>query len=156
MKRFDLRHLKNDFYARMQCEQTTLHGDPALKLDASFAKPDYVIEDQLLKINPTFISVAENSFNVKAKFMNLGKAINKNIVIEIKRTYPDLTTEVVRRDTIPGIRYIDSLSYDLPIISFRDKKFVIFCAFYMRAIKKSHFINFLNTFIYEFSYFFSS
>ncbi len=112
---------QNDFYARFHCEQTTLHGDPALRLDASQPKPDYVIEDQLIKVNPDFISVAETGFNVKAKFMNLGKAVNKKIVVEVKRTYPNLTTEIIRRDTIPGIRFIDSLSYTIPIIASRDK-----------------------------------
>lgn len=112
---------QNDYYARFHCEQTTLHGDPALRLDASWPKPDYVIEDQLLKVSPSFISVAETHFNVKAKFMNLGKAVDKKIVVELKRTYPNLVTEVIRRDTIPGIRYIDSLSYDIPIVATRDK-----------------------------------
>lgn len=112
---------QNDYYARFHCEQTTLHGDPALKLDGSTDKPDYVIEDQLVKVNPTFISVAETHFNVDAKFMNLGKAINKKIVVEVKRTYPNLTTEVIRRDTIPGIRFIDSLLYSIDIVPTRDK-----------------------------------
>jgi hypothetical protein len=112
---------QNDYYARFHCEQTTLHGDPALKLDISMAKPDYVIEDQLIKVTPQFISVAESSFKVDAKFMNLGKAPSKNIVVELKRTFPDLTTQIIRRDTIPGIRYIDSLSYVLDIVPTRDK-----------------------------------
>ncbi|MGQ0737467.1 MAG: C25 family cysteine peptidase [Bacteroidota bacterium] len=111
---------QNDYYARFHCEQTTLHGDPALQLDASSPKPDYVIEPQLVEINPSFISVAENSFTVKAKFINLGKAISRPTVIELKRTYPDLSTEI-RRDTIAGIRYIDSLLYNIPILSTRDK-----------------------------------
>src|SRR4030095_7239704 len=110
-----------NYYSRFHCEQSTLHGDPALRLDISMTKPDYVIEDQLLKVNPSFISVAETHFNVQAKFMNLGKAIDKNIVVEIKRTFPDLTTQVIRRDTIPGIRFIDSLSYDIDILPVRDK-----------------------------------
>ncbi|MBI5858462.1 MAG: hypothetical protein HZB42_12530 [Sphingobacteriales bacterium] len=112
---------QNDYYARFHCEQQTLHGDPALRLDVSMPKPDYVIEDQLVKISPQFISVAETHFKVDAKMMNLGRAPNKSIVVELKRTYPDLTTEVVRRDTIPGIRYMDSLTYDLPIVPTRDK-----------------------------------
>jgi len=49
---------QNDFYARFHCEQSTLHGDPALKMDVLKDKPDYAIEDQLVKINPSFISVA--------------------------------------------------------------------------------------------------
>lgn len=112
---------QSDYYARFHCEQTILHGDPALKLDGSTTKPDYVIEDQLLKVSPNFISVAEPSFKVDAKMMNIGKAISKKIVVEVKRTFPDLTTKVVRRDTIPGIRYIDSLSYTLDIVPTRDK-----------------------------------
>jgi hypothetical protein len=112
---------QNDFYARFHCEQTSLHGDPALKLDISMAKPDYVIEDQLVKVTPQFISVAETQFKIDAKMMNLGKAPNKKIVVELKRTFPDLTTVVVRRDTILGIRYIDSLSYNLDIVPIRDK-----------------------------------
>lgn len=111
---------QNDFYARFHCEQATLHGDPAIKLNAT-AKPDYVIEDPLVKINPAFISVAETNFKVNAKFMNIGKAINKDIVIEVKRTYPDNRVEIIRRDTIPGIRFIDSLSYTIPIVATRDK-----------------------------------
>ncbi|MBI5372188.1 MAG: hypothetical protein HZA79_09220 [Sphingobacteriales bacterium] len=112
---------QNDYYARFHTEQTTLHGDPAIRLDASTGKPDYAIEEPLVKVNPSFISVAETHFNVDAKFVNLGKAINKNIVVEVKRTYPNLTTEVIRRDTIPGIRYIDSLSYSIDIVATRDK-----------------------------------
>lgn len=112
---------QNDYYARFHCEQMTLHGDPAIKLDASWPKPDYVIEDQLVKFSPSFISVAETHFTINAKVMNLGKAINKDIVIEVKRTYPDLTTQVIKRDTIPGIRYIDSLVFDVPIVASRDK-----------------------------------
>jgi len=111
---------QQDFYARFHCEQATLHGDPALKLDVSGDKPDYVIEDQLLTINPSFISVAENNFTVKAKFLNLAKAISTPTIIEMKRTYPDGST-VSKRDTIPGIRFADSLTYTIPIVASRDK-----------------------------------
>ncbi len=111
---------QNDFYARIHCEQSTLHGDPAIKLN-SFPKPDYVIEDPLVKISPSFVSVAESSFKVSAGFMNIGSAINRNIVVEVKRTYPDLTTEIVERDTIPAPHYKDSLTFNIPIVATRDK-----------------------------------
>ncbi|TAH02339.1 MAG: hypothetical protein EAZ17_03785, partial [Sphingobacteriales bacterium] len=110
---------ENDFYARFHCEQFTIHGDPALRL-YNYAKPDYVIEEPQVKISPNFISIAETSFKVDASFMNLGKAIDKKIVIELKRTYPDNTFSIVR-DTISGIHYEDSLSYELPIVATRDK-----------------------------------
>jgi hypothetical protein len=111
---------ENDFYARFQCEQFSLHGDPALKL-YNFAKPDYVIEEPLVKVSPSFISIAETEFKVDASFMNIGKAISDSIVVEVKRIYPDLRSEVIRRDTIRGIQYMDSLSFNIPIIATRDK-----------------------------------
>jgi hypothetical protein len=111
---------QNDFFARFHCEQATLHGDPALRINANWPKPDYVIEDNLVKISPQVVSTAENTFKVKAEFMNLGKAINQPTVIELRRTFPNNTTVLVRRDTIPGIRYIDSLHYELDIVPTRD------------------------------------
>ncbi|MGC4036760.1 MAG: C25 family cysteine peptidase [Chitinophagaceae bacterium] len=110
----------DDYYARFHVEEMGLHGDPAIKINAQ-SKPDYVIEDQLVKITPSFVSVSGTSFNVKAKFLNLGKAINKKITIEVKRQYPNSVTEIVYRDTIEGIRYADSISINLPIVATRDK-----------------------------------
>jgi hypothetical protein len=109
-----------DFYARVHCEQISMNGDPALKYN-THAKPDYAIEDPLVYITPSFISVAETNFKVKAKIINLGKAIDKNIVVETKRTYPNNVTQVIQRDTIPGVRYSDSITVIVPIIPTRDK-----------------------------------
>jgi hypothetical protein len=111
---------QEDFYARAQCEETGLHGDPAITLNPHI-KPDYVIEQPMLKIAPNFVSVADNSFRVQATFINQGRAINRNIVLEVKQEYPDASTRIIYRDTIPGIRYIDSLSIDIPIVASRDK-----------------------------------
>jgi hypothetical protein len=72
-------------------------------------------------VSPAFISIAENSFKVDAKFMNIGKAPDRNIVVEIKRLYPDQTSKVVYRDTIKGIRYADSISVNIPIDPVKDK-----------------------------------
>jgi hypothetical protein len=111
---------QDDFYARMQCEQSTLHGDPAIRMDISMDRPDYVIEEPLLKVTPTFISVADNTFRVDAKVMNMAKAPSGNVIVQMTRTFPDLTT-YTKRDTIRGIRYIDSLKYILPIDPIKDK-----------------------------------
>jgi hypothetical protein len=40
-----------DFYARVHCEQISLNGDPALRYNMQ-PKPDYVIEDPLVKVLP--------------------------------------------------------------------------------------------------------
>lgn len=111
---------ENDFYSRFHCEQFTLHGDPALKM-YSMQKPDYAVEEPLVKATPTLITVSDNSFKLTAQFVNLGKGVNKDIVVEVKRTYPDLTTAVIERDTINFRSYTDSLVFNIPIIPTRDK-----------------------------------
>jgi hypothetical protein len=110
----------NNFLTRINAEETTLNGDPAVRLNPH-AKPDYVIEEQLIKVSPTFISIAESSFKINAKFLNIGKAINRNIVVQVKREYPDGTSEVIHRQTIPGIRFIDSVNISVPIDPVKDK-----------------------------------
>jgi hypothetical protein len=104
---------ENDFYARFQCEEFSLHGDPALKFYA-FDKPDYVIEDQLVKVNPSFISAANTTFTMQAGFMNIGRSTDRTMVVELKRTLPDNTVEI-RRDTIPATNHSDSLTYILDV-----------------------------------------
>lgn len=111
---------QEDFYARAQCEETTYHGDPAIKLNPH-PKPDYVIEEPLLKVAPSFVSVADQSFKLQAKFLNIGKATSGNVVVEVKRELPNGDVSIIHRDTLPGIRYADSISIDVPIEPTRDK-----------------------------------
>ncbi|MET0465189.1 MAG: C25 family cysteine peptidase [Chitinophagaceae bacterium] len=108
-----------DFYARFQCEQFTLHGDPAVK-PYSFEKPDLAIEAQMVKVTPAFIPISETEFKVVAQYANLGKTVNKKFVVSLKRTYPDNTTELIRKDTVVLRKYTDSLVYTIPIVATRD------------------------------------
>jgi len=110
----------SDYYARIHAEEVTLHGDPALKLNVH-PKPDYIIEEPQILINPTFISIAENSFKLDVKIKNIGKAVSDSVVTEIKRQYPDGTSEVIYRKKIRGIQYEESITLNVPIIATRDK-----------------------------------
>jgi hypothetical protein len=78
-------------------------------------KPDYVIEDPMVKASPSFISVFDTIFKVDAKYLNQGRAVNKNISIKIERSIPGHPFVTVLKDTIPGIRYADSVSVILRI-----------------------------------------
>lgn len=111
---------ENDFYARFQCEQFTLHGDPAVRLYTS-PKPDYAIEDAMVSVDPKYISISETNFKVNAGFANLGRSLDRDVIIEMKRTFPNGQVELVRRDTIKFKTYQDSLSYTLPIDPLHDK-----------------------------------
>lgn len=111
---------QEDFYARATAEETILNGDPAVALNPH-AKPDYAIEESMVKLNPSFVSIADNLFKLNAKFINLGKAVDQKIVVQVKRTYPNGTEEVITKDTIPGTRYSDSVEIYVPIDPLRDK-----------------------------------
>ncbi|MBL7700496.1 MAG: hypothetical protein JNK79_20190 [Chitinophagaceae bacterium] len=110
----------NDYYARLHAEEITVHGDPAVVINEQ-PKPDYVLEEPQVRINPAFISVAEESFQLKIRAVNLGKSVDDSIYIEVKRQYPDGSSEVINRSKIPGIRYADSLTLNIPIVATRDK-----------------------------------
>ncbi|HET6723795.1 MAG TPA: C25 family cysteine peptidase, partial [Chitinophagaceae bacterium] len=109
-----------DFYARMHTEQNTFHGDPALRPN-THPKPDYVIEDPMVKISPSFITIADLNFKVDARYINMGRAINKEIAIKVERTLPSGVTVLLLKDTIPGIRFQDSISISIPIDQITDK-----------------------------------
>ncbi|MBS1605693.1 MAG: hypothetical protein JST42_23740 [Bacteroidetes bacterium] len=110
----------NDYFARLHAEQMTMHGDPFLRLNQS-ALPDYDIEQSQVLISPLFVSVASTSFQVKARFYNLGKAVSDSIRILVKRRYPNGTTDIVLSKKIRGISYADSITLNLPVIATRDK-----------------------------------
>lgn len=112
---------QGDFFARLHCEQSALNGDPVLRLHSNFAKPDFVIESPQVSVDPAFVSVADNQFTVKAQLLNIGKAINGPVTVELRRTYPNGQTDLVKRDTLRRFFLEDSLRYTIPIIASRDK-----------------------------------
>ncbi len=109
-----------DYYTRIHLQQIALHGDPALIIN-SFAKPDYVVEDQLVKITPSIITVADVNFNVNVKMMNIGKAINDSIRVTITRRLPNDTIKVLYNQMISAIKYMDSINLVVPINPITDK-----------------------------------
>lgn len=110
----------DDFLARCNAEETILNGDPAARLNQQ-VKPDYVLADTLLKVSPSIITVADQSFNINLKMFNLGKAVDKKIVLETKRQTAGGALQVIRRDTLSGIRYADSISFNIPVDPLKDK-----------------------------------
>lgn len=110
----------NDLGARLHAEQATLHGDPAIKMN-SFASPDFVVEDPQIRIEPNIVSVADSKFTIKAYIYNIGKATGDSVTVQVKQQYPDGTTAVIYQKRIKSVRYVDSLTLDVPIVSSRDK-----------------------------------
>ncbi len=77
-----------DFLSRFHLEQNTFQGDPVLKIN-NFSKPDYTIEEPLVKLSPNLISVADNNFTISIKYRNIGKATSDSIRILVQRQLPD-------------------------------------------------------------------
>ena len=109
-----------DFYTRIHLEQINLNGDPAIKIN-SFALPDYAIEDQLIKISPSIITVADNNFTIKAKMLNLGKVSGDSIRVTVRRRFANDTLSTIYNRMIPGIAFADSIDLIIPINAATDK-----------------------------------
>jgi hypothetical protein len=105
---------QEEFFTRSTCEQVNLNGDPAIRLN-SHSKPDYVIEEQNLRINPSFVSITDNAFRLNAKILNIGRAIKSDLIVEVKRQLPNGVNNTIFRDTIPATRYEDSINVIVPI-----------------------------------------
>ena len=110
----------NDHFGRMHAEQITLHGDPAVAMYAH-AKPDYVIEDAYVRIDPSFVSVADARFRVQVKIHNIGRAVRDSVSILLTRRLPSGATVELLRKRIPGIRFVDSVMLDVPVNPLTDK-----------------------------------
>jgi len=109
-----------DYFARLHAEEMTTHGDPFIKLNQS-SLPDYDIEASQVITNPTFVSISNANFTVKARFYNLGKVVPDSITVLVSRKYPDGSSTQLIRKRIPGIVYADSLTLVVPIVEIRDK-----------------------------------
>jgi hypothetical protein len=109
-----------DYFTRLHLEEINLHGDPALRVNPH-PKPDYVIEEPMVRINPTIVSVADNSFSLAINMLNIGKAINDTIRVIVKHQLPNDSIVVLYNKLIPAIKYADSISLNVNINPITDK-----------------------------------
>ncbi|RPD50725.1 C25 family cysteine peptidase [Paracnuella aquatica] len=110
---------EENFYVRVNIEESILHGDPAVKLNVE-AKPDYAITEPMVKVNPTFVSVAETSFKLNVEVRNLGKAIDHKWILSIKRKLPNGTEKEVIRDSVDAPLHTSVFEYSIPIDALQD------------------------------------
>ena len=110
----------NDYYNVLTVEQMLLGGDPAVFL-YPHALPDYVVEDPLVKISPTSLSVSNANFDLKVKFQNIGKATQDSVLVHVKRELPDGTMVDLYKQKRGGVYFADSISISVPINPYTDK-----------------------------------
>lgn len=103
-----------DFYTRIHLEELNLHGDPAISMN-HFSQPDFVIEEPQVKINPSVLTVADNSFSLGVKIYNIGKAVNDSMRLVINRKLPNDSIQVIFNQLIPATLNADSMQFTIPI-----------------------------------------
>jgi hypothetical protein len=110
----------NDYFGNTHGEQTCLNGDPAIKVYA-FNKPDFVVENQQVSIDPSFISVADNSFKLKAYLYNIGKGTGDSVRVVVRHQLPNGIIKELVNKNIESIRFMDSINLIIPIDPLTDK-----------------------------------
>ncbi len=110
----------DDYYNVLTVEQMLLGGDPAVSL-YPHALPDYVVEDPLIKISPTPLSVSNANFDLKVKFQNIGRATADSVLVHIKRELPDGTMVDLYKQKRTAVYFADSISISVPINPYTDK-----------------------------------
>lgn len=103
----DLEVCCNSAFNRIVAQDMTLHGDPALYLN-THDEPDYALEPQLVYYDPPVVTVESDSFTVNVIVSNLGKAVDREIDLEVIRTLPDGTSFTYTK-TVPATRYQDTI-----------------------------------------------
>jgi hypothetical protein len=102
-----------NIYIRNACLLKTLHGDPAVVLNAQ-PNPDFAIESRDIFFSPRDVHTEIDSFSVHIISTNIGKAIVDSMFIELERRFPDGTTELYQR-RIRTTLFKDTLTFRMPV-----------------------------------------
>ncbi|MFM2360843.1 MAG: hypothetical protein RLY16_2836, partial [Bacteroidota bacterium] len=103
-----------DYISQTHVEEITLHGDPALRINPH-VQPDYVIEEDQVSFNPSPVSMADYSMEIKAKFFNIGKAIHDSFNVKIERITPTGDTTLIQQTRVQATLFEDSIVVQLAL-----------------------------------------
>ncbi len=101
------------FQYRTVSQLMTLHGDPAIVLNAHL-HPDYEITTSTISTTPEIVTTAIDSFVLEIEIFNYGKAINDSLGVEVIRTYPDFSSDVYTLVTAP-VKYGNVVKLKMPV-----------------------------------------
>jgi hypothetical protein len=95
------------------CFEMSLHGDPSVSI-YNHEKPDFVIKPEFVSFSPEVISTEMDSFQIKAQILNIGRGVNRNFEVSVKRYFPDGSDTTYRQEK-QGINYKSDLLFTLPV-----------------------------------------
>jgi len=94
--------------------EMNLQGDPSIVLNA-VPLPDYAIADSSVYFTPAGAITADiDSFDIHVVITNLGRAPKDTVFVEIKRIFPDNSSQVYLKP-VPFVYYRDTLSIKMPV-----------------------------------------
>ncbi len=99
---------------RYTAQQFIYVGDPATRI-ISFEKPELLIEESDIFIEPQNVTANLDSFKVNVVLHNIGKGISDSVDISIKRSFPDGSNETTYTKRVPTPSNIDTFSLILPV-----------------------------------------
>ncbi len=102
-------------YMRSLLQQFSLHGDPSVRI-IDYEKPDYKVDAASVKTTPTILSAQDKEFKVQFRVLNIGKATQDSLSVQIIRELPNKTQQIALRTKIFAPRFDTELEYQLPIL----------------------------------------
>jgi hypothetical protein len=102
-----------NIYIKNACLLKTLHGDPAVILNAQ-PKPDYRVTTSDIFFTPKDVTTELDSLTVNIISTNIGKAIRDSMFVDLERRFPDGTLELYQK-RIPTTLFKDTIKFTLPI-----------------------------------------
>ncbi len=96
--------------------EMTLHGDPAIAINATDSLPDYAVNTQSIYFTPANVTVLNSSFTVHVIVSNNAEALNQPVSGILTRTFPD-GISVPYPFTFNHVYYQDTFSIEMPVTS---------------------------------------
>jgi hypothetical protein len=94
-------------------QMMTLHGDPSIML-YHHPEPEYEIVPSSIITEPTNITLAVDTLDLGVIIKNLGRAVNRQIRVEITRYYPNGDQDTLEQ-LGPAIHYLDTIWFRVPV-----------------------------------------
>lgn len=93
--------------------QMVLQGDPAVMMPGH-PGPDYIFDNQSIKINPNPVTINGSKFKVDFDLLNLGENKSKPVQIRIEQKWPNDSILVLAVDTITPPAFRQKYQYEFP------------------------------------------
>lgn len=95
------------------CNQMTLHGDPAIKVN-SHNEPELEINHSSIFFTPSVIDLTVDSIDVNVVVYNLGKSVTDTFAIELTRSFPNGGGDSLYTRLVNGMDYVDTIVFTIP------------------------------------------